>query len=107
MSDIELLADLLRASLPGLELRLDLPAEPEEAAWLDAEQNGRFVSVEWRPRRGFGVSLVDTSRLPQEGLFEGPDKVLTDPVSARDHIVGLFDHRAEPQAWRRVRASTG
>lgn len=90
MSEIEVLVDLLLAAHPDLELRLDLPAEPSGAAWLDVERQGRVVSVEWRPRRGFGISLLDTSAPPQEGLFEGPDKILAAPAAARDHILRLL-----------------
>ncbi|HYU32060.1 MAG TPA: hypothetical protein VEW48_07845 [Thermoanaerobaculia bacterium] len=96
---LEELADLLRASIPDLELRLDLPSKPGGPAWLDAERNGRMVSIEWRPRRGFGISLLDLSRPPQEGLFEGPDKILADPGAVRDHVLVLLGGEAEHQAW--------
>ena len=94
MSDVVVLMDLLRAARPVLELRLDLPVEPNGAAWLDVEWQGRVVSVEWRPRRGFGVSLLETSAPPEEGLFEGPDEILTTPAATRDRILCLLFAKA-------------
>jgi hypothetical protein len=94
MSEIEVLVDLLRAALPDVELKLDLPAEPGSPAWLDVERQGRIVAVEWRPRHGFGISLLDTSGPPQEGLFEGPDEILPTPSAARDSILHLLSATA-------------
>jgi len=90
VSEIEVLVDLLRAALPDLELRLDLPDEPGSPAWLDVERQGRVVSVEWRPRRGFGISLLDAAAAPQEGLFEGPDQIVSAPSTARDSVLHLL-----------------
>lgn len=90
MTEIENLAELLRASSPELDLRLDAPEEADRPAWLDVEQEGRIVAVEWRPRHGFGISLLETSGNPQAGLFEGPDEILKDPCSARDRILSLL-----------------
>ncbi len=90
MSEIDVLVDLLRAALPNVELSLDLPTEPGSPAWLDVERQGRVVSVEWRPRRGFGISLLETSGDPRAGLFEGPDEILLNPYAARDCILSLL-----------------
>ncbi len=91
MSDIEILEALLRESLPDLELSLDLPAEPGGSAWLDVQRQGRFISVEWRPRRGFGVSLLEAAGDLRAGLFEGPDEIFRDPGAARDRVLSLLD----------------
>lgn len=103
MSELEVLADLLRAALPDLELSLDLPAEPGGAAWLDVERQGRIVSVEWRPRRGFGISLLETSEDPRAGLFEGPDEIVSDPYVARDRVLSLLG--ADASVGRPLRAA--
>ena len=91
MSEIEKLADLLRSSSPEMDLRMDAPVEPGGPAWLDVERLGRVVAVEWRPRHGFGVSLLGVSTNPCDGLFEGPDEILSDPYSARDRILSLLE----------------
>ena len=91
LNEIQKLADLLRASAPDIQLDLDCPAEPGAPCWLDVAQHGRFVAVEWRPQRGFGVSLVNTADDPRAGLFEGPDEVLGDLYVTRDRILALLE----------------
>ena len=90
MSEMQQLVELLRASSPELVLKTDCSDGTDGSCWLDIERNGRFVAVEWRPGRGFGVSLVDTTN-PHDGLFEGPDEILPDPFSARDWILFLLE----------------
>lgn len=90
MTEIEKLAELLRASSPELDLRLDASEEIESSAWLDVEQEGRVVAVEWRPRNGFGISLLETTGDPRAGLFDGPDEILADPYSAHYRILALL-----------------
>ena len=103
MSEVEVLANLLRAALPDLELSLDLPAEPGSPAWLDVERQGRIVSVEWRPRRGFGVSLLETTEDPRAGLFEGPDEIVSDAYIARDRVLSLLG--VDASVGQRLRAA--
>jgi hypothetical protein len=105
MTEIEKLAELLHASSPELDLRLDAPGEVEGSTWLDVEQEGRVVAVEWRPRHGFGLSLLETAGDPRAGLFEGPDEILTDPYSARDRILSLLTAHAPMR--RPLRLSRG
>ena len=90
MTDLERLVDALHASSPDLDLTLDWSGEPGAPGWLDVAEHGRSVSVEWRPRHGFGVSLVDTSSDPAAGLFEGPDEVFTDFRAAKERILRLL-----------------
>jgi hypothetical protein len=90
MNDFELLTNLLHTALPDLELSLDEPIELGSPAWLDVARQGRVVSVEWRPRCGFGISLLATSGDPREGLFEGPDEIVSDAYVARDRILSLL-----------------
>ena len=90
MSEMQQLVELLQASSPELVLKMDCSEAPDQSSWLDIEQRGRFVAVEWRPGRGFGVSLVNTADDPHAGLFEGPDEILPDPFSARDWILFLL-----------------
>lgn len=103
MSEFDLLENLLRTALPDLELSLDPPTEPGGTAWLDVERQGRVVSVEWRPRRGFGISLLETSGDPRVGLFEGPDEILSDPHLARDRILSLLGADAVVRPLRAAR----
>ena len=90
MTDLERLMDALRTSSPDLHITLDWSGEPEVPGWLDIEEHGRSVAVEWRPRRGFGVSLVETSCNPALGLFEGPEEVFTDFHAAKEQILRLL-----------------
>lgn len=103
MSDFDLLANLLRTALPDLEVSLDQPTESGSPAWLDVAWQGRVVSVEWRPRRGFGISLLETSGDPRVGLFEGPDEILSDPYVARDRILSLLGADASVRPLRTAR----
>jgi hypothetical protein len=102
MTDLERLVDALRASSPDLDLTLDWSGEPEAPGWLDVEERGRSVAVEWRPRLGFGVSLVDTSSDPAAGLFEGPEEVLTDFHAAKERILRLLGSEERPLRHRAV-----
>ena len=97
MSDFDLLANLLRTALPDLDLGLDQPTESGSPGWLDVARQGRVVSVEWRPRRGFGISLLEISGDPRVGLFEGPDEILSDPYVARDRVLALLGAEAAVQ----------
>jgi hypothetical protein len=90
MTDLERLVDALRASSPEIDLNLDWSGEPGAPGWLDVAEHGRSVAVEWRPRLGFGVSLVDTSSDPTAGLFEGPEAVFTDLHAAKERILRLL-----------------
>lgn len=102
MTDLERLVDALRASSPDLDLTLDWSGEPEAPGWLDVEEHGRSVAVEWRPRLGFGVSLVETSSDPSAGLFEGPGEVFTDLHEAKERILCLLDSEGKRLRHRAV-----
>lgn len=102
MTEIEQLAELLHASSPHLDLRLDSSEELESAAWLDVERQGKVVAVEWRPRQGFGISLLGDSGNPRAGLFEGPDEILSDVRSARDRVLFLLAAEAPAEQTIRV-----
>jgi len=103
MRELELLANLLRTTLPDLELTLDQPADLGSPGWLDVARQGHIVSVEWRPRRGFGISLLATSEDPREGLFEGPDEIVLDAHAARDRILSLLGADATVRPLRAAR----
>ena len=98
MTDLEKLVQMLRVEAPEIELSLDCPAASGLSCWLDVKGNGKFVAVEWRAGRGFGVSLLPGSsdaHDPLQGLFEGPDEVFTSLNAARERILSLLGFENE------------
>ena len=90
MNGIQTLIELLRAQDPGLGLELDRPENPNAPWWLDVKRRDQWVVVEWRPARGFGVSLLKRGGVPLEGLFSGPDEVFEDVEAAGHHVLELL-----------------
>jgi hypothetical protein len=102
MNDIQSLIEILQAQDPDLRLELDRPENPRAPWWLDIMRGDRRVVVEWRPGRGFGVSLTDRSD-PLSGLFSGPDEVFEDLEAAAHHVLELLGiEERETSRQRRV-----
>lgn len=89
MNAIEILKDQIARELPEATLRLEAPTPPKTSAawWLEAELGGHEVVVEWKPKRGFGVTS------PAEGFGEGADEVHEDPESTARRVVELLRKR--------------
>lgn len=98
MSDIQKLIQAVHRDFPSAELKVDESAGSSQVAWLDIEHQGKRIVVEWRRGKGFGVSVLpERPAHPLEGLFEGPDEVLSDWVSTKDYIHFLL---TEPSSRR-------
>jgi len=97
MGELEQLAESIRQSFPSADLRITLPVRPGQAGWLDLSSNGASIAVEWRPKKGFGVSVLpDLEEDPTSGLFEGPDRLFERRADAEKHILGLLHATARP-----------
>src|SRR5438876_567845 len=82
---IERLSQELSDRLPGLRAFLDPPEDSRGTWWLDLEYSGRSAVVEWRPRRGFGVSA------PAQGEYgEGSDESHATFEGTRDRVMTLL-----------------
>jgi hypothetical protein len=98
MSEIQKLIQAVRRDFPSADLRVDENASNSQVVWLDIEHQGKRIVVEWRRGKGFGVSLLpERPAHSLEGLFEGPDEVFSDVVSAKDYIHLLL---TEPSSRR-------
>lgn len=102
MNDIERLKDRIARELPNATLVLQTPNPPRPAAawWLEIEREGHHVSVEWKPRRGFGLTS------PAEGLGEGAEETYDDVATTAERIIELVrtKGRTEPPAARALAA---
>ena len=108
MNAIEALKRDIELALPDVELKLRRPRKPNGNWWLDATYEGHDVTVEWAPRRGFGVSADD----PGDGYGEGPDEILTDREAAAKRVIDLLARGARTApphevALRELRAVLG
>ncbi|HEY4240922.1 MAG TPA: helix-turn-helix transcriptional regulator [Kofleriaceae bacterium] len=90
MFAIEQLKRRVQRAVPGVELELRKPLKLIGSWWLDATLRGHHVTVEWRPKRGFGISTDD----PDAGFGEGPDEVITDRATAAARVVELLRTRS-------------
>jgi DNA-binding Xre family transcriptional regulator len=80
---IERLLGDARSAFPGL--RSELEPDGSGAWWLDLWHEDHWVSVEWRPHVGFGISAR-----PDVGLGEGPDEVHRTLEQARSRVLELL-----------------
>jgi DNA-binding Xre family transcriptional regulator len=85
MSSIEQLERILREALPGAEFSLARPKQPSNPWWLDIVLGTQAVTVEWRPKQGFGISSNSS-----ESYGEGPDEVFEDTALAGARIIYLL-----------------
>jgi transcriptional regulator with XRE-family HTH domain len=86
MNSIEALKRDIESALSGVETKLRKPRKETGHWWLDAMYNGHVVTVEWSPRRGFGISTDDE----EGGYGEGPDEVFTDRAAATTRVIELL-----------------
>ena len=76
-NDLERLRDQIQERFPGGSYKLLRSRAETGSSWLDVSLSGYWLTIEWRPGRGFGLST------PTEGdTFLGPDEVYEDVDSA-------------------------
>ena len=65
----------LRNAIPNVEAKVDEPLDPDGLWFLDLSLEGPEVTVEWSPRRGFGVSASEAEygELPDEVYLKEPE----------------------------------
>jgi lactoylglutathione lyase len=108
MNPIEILQRDIEQALPSAWTRLRRPRKQEGMWWLDAKQNDYVVTVQWSPRRGFGISA---SAIP-DGYGEGPEETCEDSKRATVRVLELLRNKAPtvpPQdvVLRELRALVG
>lgn len=93
-NEIQRLKDRITRELTDATVVLQAPNPPRPTAawWLEVERRGHHVSVEWKPRRGFGVTS------PAEGLGEGADEVFDDVPSTAKRVLELLRKKGSSQA---------
>ena len=90
MNLIERMRDDLAGRFPGLRFEIDAPLM-ETGEWvLDVrdEHGAVFLVVQWRPARGFGVSVLKPGEMD---YGSGPDEVYPDPELATERIIHLIE----------------
>lgn len=95
MNALERVREHVRSALPRAHVDLDQPDNPLGTWWLDAVHRGRRVTVEWRPRRGFGVSAREAE------YGEGSDETYEDEELTAARVVDLLksgEKTKEPEA---------
>lgn len=107
MNAIQSLEQRIRKRFPAVRTVLDPASSPAGPWFLDIELAGHPVTVEWRPRQGFGVSSKRAG-----GYGEGPDEVIPDLASAVRRVTSLLLAGAKtrpPEAvrLRELRAARG
>jgi transcriptional regulator with XRE-family HTH domain/catechol 2,3-dioxygenase-like lactoylglutathione lyase family enzyme len=90
MNPIEILQRDIEQALPSTWTRLRRPRNPNGMWWLDAKQNDHVVTVQWSPRRRFGISA---SAIP-DGYGEGPEETYEDQESATARVLKLLRTKA-------------
>lgn len=108
MNAIEALGRDIERALPRAVIKLRRPRKEGGHWWLDAQLDGHTATVEWAPRRGFGISTPSSD----DGYGEGPDEVIADREAASKRVVELLQ-RGRPSlpphevALRELRAALG
>jgi len=75
----------IASELPGVECRIDEPADPGAPWFVDFVASKRAVVVECRADRGFGISTID-----EDSYGQGPDEVYTSIALASRRVIELL-----------------
>jgi catechol 2,3-dioxygenase-like lactoylglutathione lyase family enzyme len=90
MNGIESLQASVIQAVPTAQARLRRPRNPEGSWWLDFKVDQHLVTVEWSPRRGYGIS----ASVLGDGYGEGPEETYPGEAEATARIIELLQHRA-------------
>ena len=95
---IESLERQIRQRFPNAKLSLDAPKNRTGTWFLDLENRGHSVILQWREGNGFGVSSS-----PSDGFGEGPDEIYQDEEAAYGRVVSLMLSRGSTSPPKSVR----
>src|SRR5437868_3172899 len=56
VNGVEMLHAALASRLPGAQVTVETPQQPNGSWWIDVYLKGKSASVEWRPAHGYGVA---------------------------------------------------
>src|SRR2546426_506870 len=87
MNQVEILKRKIEADLPGVVATVDRPSNTDSPWMLDVSFREQTVNIEWRPRRGFGVSTIP------HAFGEGPDEVFSRMEDALNRVIQLLRSR--------------
>ena len=90
MNDIEIIEHDLRSRFPGATVTIDAPADPAGTWYVDVRRNQQALTIQWTPRRGFGLSTK-----PGE-YGEGADEVYSTAAQVESRVAELLDIPAAP-----------
>jgi len=79
------LAEQLKQDFPAAQISMDAAANTAGGCFLDIRYHDKFIVVEWREDRGFGISCA-----PELHFGEGPHEVYENPDAARARITSLL-----------------
>ena len=87
MNPLEKLLICIKKEFPKANLMLD-PAKKKDASWwLDVVHNERAITIEWKPKKGFGLWAPSN----EFGYGQGPDEIYTDLNEIYDRISILLN----------------
>jgi hypothetical protein len=89
---IESLVRLIRKQVAGVVVSIDEPSRSSGAWFVDLTRGKQSLTVEYRPKLGFGVSST-----PSEGFGEGPDEFQRDGTLLVERVAWLVRTRTRTE----------
>lgn len=88
LNSIEILQRRVLEALPKAQASLDRPRKKTGTWWLSLEHAGHAVTIEWRPRRGFGIHCSS-----EPAPFTGPEEIYRTTEDASKRVLELLRTR--------------
>lgn len=89
MNVLDQISDAVKSKFPLANALLDKPRNRNASSFLDLELDGHTVTVELRPKKGFGITAN-----PNTGYGEGPEEVFDNPAAVIRRVIELVVSRA-------------
>lgn len=95
MTTVDRFAKRLQQVLPRVEVEVDRPRDGGGTWWVDASLGDHRVTIDWRPRRGFGVSSASS-----DSYGERSDEVYSDLERTVRRVAALLRTGAKTESRR-------
>lgn len=82
----------LKSSISNLEIEVQRhPGNEDTAAWIDIARDGRSVTIEYLPERGFGLYMDSDDEDEDDGFDSGPTEVYRSHQPLINRLRKFFD----------------